>query len=1265
MSRLMVDNKDLSIVKSDESLQKDLEMKETFDKAVNDAIENKYKSEESEEVYAMFNPSQRQLLDSYFRGFSVELYKELNGTVELQIQKRNEKIKAKVQKLSEEMGMKKFNLDDWVYDGMNDAGKNAGQKCDLCPRPVRYAHFAANKKTHEVLRFGCNCAADFFQIDKSSLSSMKTIQSKTLRDIKIIAIIMEKGWLKEYYTYMAGHTGNVLLNEGVDGLRDLTSFVVKWNGDTLVGDKEKDLYPIKFGDGVVAEKSSLWIKSNIISCLNADLDANLYNKLEDRTIVKLPLKEEDRAQLNTTGYVKYAMKFVEVGLPIPKSLCDKLNRIISKSTRQHHPDYLKYTQDLLISNNLEKSNLLKTAFTDFIVSYLSEKIGNGTRDPELEYWGIRGEKSFYNTVLTWETMLVKLMAINEIKSLVSKGLISEEELNRVCEPRHYVGFNYGKIKNYVDDCSSLFLSKKSVKTVDENLANGYSKYMLEGLDKKVGLDMTRGTDGYKSRKGIGFDFIVDIIPFNVACHYATIQNGFKTLTSDSLAHIHRFLKCIPYLETDEELMSLLCALSTNSKGLVNNIMDCEGYRLNNLSKDKILDVALGYNRDGNKILISNMCKKYKGTLKKFRKDCLDLDAVIVELLSKFKSYKADKKPSEIFDDYDDLVFKQEQTNRDYFEEYCDLLIAKRGNKGMLQYLKQKNLYDLVAFKKMEPYADMLKDIMSSYSDAKQDAEEEKLYDYLNLEVLKTDIKKFLDAEDLDIFTTVMTFILCKEQGLYDRTPLPYINMWGYADPLRTASLVEDIKKEIPEEILTKCINEYSDDFEALYNALKSLFMGIKTSPITFDKHYKLLMDLDTNVLKSLRSSKSYISVESYRDAVCYNLRNIDVNYDIKYSNGNSYNGLFFTGIGCYKGIRDIKEKLVAVLLPMIEEQKELREKKEQEERIKGPVLRQMERYLDEHIKFFEIDVAAERRKGGYSNYSDNGIRRDVAFNEVDYESSSEELSRFVEELKNSVDRNDWHDGVEEVVGACTNINSIEFRMVKKYRNALRAECYNHNLIYNHFDLTYKLLKELKAMDLNELEVSEIKELTEILRKYYLFKSGMKSVWSVLTNHNATAIDFATEHNNLPKPNILDIKEVLIEDEGKRDKSGLTGVEKAIKVKEHPDFSTLDSLTYSIVNTVSSKKTCSDKQLYYVNKACITLGIIKADDIKADDITTEKNDVQSGDDIKSLALKVITHPDFPKLSDIERGVSTTVSKTGRCSDKQKKFLDSAIKKLNIQ
>ena len=160
-------------------------------------------------------------------------------------------------------------------------------------------------------------------------------------------------------------------------------------------------------------------------------------------------------------------------------------------------------------------------------------------------------------------------------------------------------------------------------------------------------------------------------------------------------------------------------------------------------------------------------------------------------------------------------------------------------------------------------------------------------------------------------------------------------------------------------------------------------------------------------------------------------------------------------------------------------------------------------------------------------------------------------------------------------------------------------------------------------------------------------------------YGATAIDLATEHNNLPKPDQLNIEDVLVEDEGGRDKSGLTGVQKAEKLKEHPDFNTLDSLEQGISETVSQKKICTEKQLYYINRACIKLGIIKADDI-----SDGKKDSQSGDDIKALACKVVEHPDFKTLSDIEKGVSTTISKTGRCSDKQKKYFDSAVKKLGL-
>ena len=163
--------------------------KETFVAAINKHIETHYTGEDSESVYAMFNPDQVLLLQNFFKGFSVEMYKELNGTVELQIQKKSMKVREKINKISEFMGP--INLDDWVYDGMVDGGKNNSQKCDLCPRPVRYAHFAVNKKTSECLRFGCNCAADFFNMDKGSLASMRTIQAQTLKDIKIILSYME------------------------------------------------------------------------------------------------------------------------------------------------------------------------------------------------------------------------------------------------------------------------------------------------------------------------------------------------------------------------------------------------------------------------------------------------------------------------------------------------------------------------------------------------------------------------------------------------------------------------------------------------------------------------------------------------------------------------------------------------------------------------------------------------------------------------------------------------------------------------------------------------------------------------------------------------------------------------------------------------------------------------------------------------------------------------------------------------------------------
>ena len=122
-----------------------IERKRQFNEQTLKYINDHYKGEDSENVYALFDNEQKKLLQSYFKNFSAEMYKELNGTVELQIQKKNAKVREKIENLGKIMG--KISLDDWEYDGMVDAGQNNGQKCDLCPRPVRYAHFAVNRKT--------------------------------------------------------------------------------------------------------------------------------------------------------------------------------------------------------------------------------------------------------------------------------------------------------------------------------------------------------------------------------------------------------------------------------------------------------------------------------------------------------------------------------------------------------------------------------------------------------------------------------------------------------------------------------------------------------------------------------------------------------------------------------------------------------------------------------------------------------------------------------------------------------------------------------------------------------------------------------------------------------------------------------------------------------------------------------------------------------------------------------------------------------------
>lgn len=1275
------------------------ESKENFVNSVNKYIETHYTGDDSEQVYALFNPDQVQLLQNYFKGFSVEMYKELNGTVELQIQKRSAKVKEKINKIGEYMGGP-INLDDWVYDGMVDAGKNAGQKCDLCPRPVRYAHFAVNKKTSECLRFGCNCAADFFNMDKGSLASMHTIQAKTLKDIKKIACIVDLNMYNEYYKYLGGHTGKAILDGGGQGLKDLMSFVVKWDENgKIVTDSNGDC-PIKFGDGSTGTRSLQWVKEHIISCLNADLDEeDMYSPLEQRLLQRLTLKVEDKNQINTTGYVIYALKFVDAKLPIPESLMKKLNSVISKSSRQHHPDYTKYAQELLISHNLAKSSLLQKAFTDFIVNYLASSMGAEVRDPEPEYWGVRGVGTFYKTVLLWETAMIKLINLKEFYSLVSQGLITEEEFNKHLRSRGISDIyrNSDAIKAHVNRCLSLFMTKKEVirnndvKVVTEE---GYSKYTLKGVNDRISLCQRR-SDGTPLKEVVDVDgesqeklvrmkksfnsgqFTPDTIPSDIGLHHYAMQEAYKTLLQESIKNVLTFLQYLNYASGSKEVIRYLCALEKDTRN--GSIHISSRWRSYNVyDKDSFKKTLENAQIDED--FYKEMYRKYKDLVPNLLKDAKELQAVLGTM------YKNLSKPilvtpngkinaSNINSDYDNLVNKDEKSNKDYFKEYCDLLIAKRGNKRIQQYIYQQNLFALTVYKQMEPYSDMLKEIQEQFINSNKNVEEKKLYGYLNLETLKETLSRYLNTPDIDTFVKFIAYQLYTDNVTndyhfsYDKgreLKRVLTDVKGLNAPLQEKMVTDKIDELLPKLIVNGCL-EQRDLFDKLYEKYKALFLVLKNSKgyIKFEDYYNLLNEKSVDV-KDYIKGKDLVSCDTFS----YKVGNMFL-MSGKYGRAKiKFNEDVATGMdrlleaSCvYEGVYEIVSDIKNIVNTSIQKQREEERRIEREQRIKGPYLITLKTYLKEHIDFFEVDVAAMRKqypsKYGYS--SDVSIRQKEALKNIQFQKGYEESARFIEEL-NLLGQSSWSDGVAEIISDYQKTPTSDYGKQKIFAEALRAEMYNHKLIYNHYEVAYKVFKNLESVDLTKFEVDEIVKVGDILKNYYVFKSQIDYIVSLLEKYNILTVDYSAEVAKIPEPMIKNIKDIVDNLTDKPDSTGLTGVEKAEQVKGHSGFVSLPDYLQSIVSTVCKFKRCTDKQLKHVNDAFVQLGLGKPDAVKYDDPTPASTVDEKA--YTELAKQIISHPDVSKAPELSVKIATTVSKTGRCSEKQAKHLDKAKTVLGL-
>lgn len=1236
--------------------------KEVFEKAIQSYIESHYKGEDSASVYALFTPEQIEVLQWYYKGYSIEEYRSLAGTVDLQVKARNEKVKKKIDALCTFMDIPKSEIADWEYDGMVDAGPDANFKCDLCPRPVRYAHYAVNKKTHECLRFGCNCAADFFSIEANSFNALKTVQAKTLKDLKIIACVLEKDIFNDYYKYMCGYVGRVYLEGGIEALRDLMTFSLEWDEDKkrIVGDTAHDSYPVKYGDGHTENKPLEWIKTHIVSCTNADLDEDMYNELSIRSLVYVDNKELSDKQVNNSFFITYAIKCLEVGLPVPLSICQKINQITAKVSKQHHPDYLKYVEELLLQRNLANNSLLRTAFREFIVNYLASSMNIADRDPELACWGIRGQKTFYNTVLNWEAMLAKLMTIKQIDDMRESGLILDDEWRTSCR---YPGnvkptvLKYAyQIDPYVKKAEKLFLSDGEVIKDNKEMNNGFSKYSLKGNPTKIELDVSKLGYDVKSvnpnYKPTNSEFTPDLIPYSIGLAYLAYQQGFKTIVSQSIKYVYDFTGAVLEFDNDDDIIRFLCALKgsiTDAKNVVHLFSNWYRYSYRKYSKS---DLLLRLKDIDNLEMVKEVKKVYADRIPEFKNDCKILHDSLSEIMLGVMNIKFEYlKKSDINDDYDDIINKTEKTAHDYFLEYINLLIADRNDDIIKQYIKKNSIVDICAFKVTNKYADMMNGIIDIYRNQKRASEEKRVYEVMNLDMFKTLFKPIIDLNNIDFMKLLLIgWAKAEYKNKLYNSNITTSSVSSILTRLENA-MSKEIKERAKEELLV-----YTD---TLFDNLKKLYNSIDKT-LTFESYLDLL-DIDVDYAK--QQLKSVTTAEGYRGLLSqeFNVPKFEIH---TFANLQEY----FQSISYYKNFKEAYADLSHTFSEFYDKIFAELERIERENALRDKLVRETEIVLNEHIKFFEVNIdEAKRYNPSYNSKKDDAIRRSEAFRTVSFEKGNPLVKRLIVELEKYGSQN-WSECVDKAVMEVKSQLNSGMDVEKKYFDILPAELYGKKLIFNHFEVLHKVLLDLKKLDFKVLDINDLETIYNVLKVYYIFKTDCDKLIAVLNKNGGLSFDFDSEYAQISTEGLRTAKEAYESYFEKPDSTGLTGVEKAGMVYNHSDFNNLDDFLKKLVKGVAIYKKCSKKQLVYVNKAYEQLGLGKTDPVDIED--SENKDGE--DDAKSLcelAFTIQSHNDFNTLPTWLKGIINTLAmnyKQGKysCSVNQKKYLLQAQKKLGL-
>ena len=1271
---------DDDILRDSEQWSKDAE---TFDKALDKIVNDTTRYADDKALWVAFSDAQRRVVEEYYKGFAIDTYSELEGTVRLQIAQKDARVKQRIKEMETDLGFA-IKPDEWAYDGFKDlVDKRAA--CNFCKgskATLRYVHYAINKKRNVTLRFGCDCAANFFSTAPETFTTIKTLQSKLLCDIRTIACLCDeiqkgnKDILKYYYRYKGKYIGRLFIQDNqllsveecVKRLEELYTYKIETTADgaEFKGNDEQGYAILYRNSTTPVVRSATWVKEHIVYCVNADLDDKYNYNLEARKIVMVDTKAH--LKNDTTAYVNCAIRFIRAGLPVPMMVCAKITSKVASATKQHHPDYLRFATELLLHKNLSKASLLRTAFTEFFVNYVTTKGNTNLRDPELKEWGINGIASFYNTVLSWEAALVRLQTLNEYKKLVKAGYIDENRMRFVM--LNTMKVTQGnvpsfltadrKVREYIYMTTGLFLSNKPVIRDEQRMDNGMSKYMVQDIDTPIYTDnsIQHMADAYVDAR---------YAPYHITIAYKLYQAALKRLMNSDFNTYKVILTIIANTTDEEQLVKVLLAFTLcgvtaqEAYKKLTNWYSVATNKLPELLIEKYYNVQLDSSVQA---FLKDTTNKKEMT--ELRKTAVNLLDNVMDLVKKLTS--VDVQNMKITDVQNEnkrmldtsTVNIVEKSAVDYYKTYCNMLTNKPATETITNQLTATGFKPILVFKDMQVY----KQVLFTVDDL---CTELRMFAILDQLERKVQMTAYFNAVTyaVDDWTTVLRTWLIEEN---------HTDITGGIDPETFA--ISRLDSELL-DYLHKEVFEYSENKETgkskfnayrwqLMNEYKELLSDIRARKDLSAVLKKLIMFFKCN--KNISKSKlmAVTSIDALFDYI-----KPDTQFYNMASTYSSNMCKLLKRQNCFDLCTLYKETVHNALDKaytefMAENAQRLKDKADREK--KQPYVDTISTTCNEHIAVFEINVT-DKLKAKYPGRSNTDILRKEAFKVTRYEDAETKLKHFYETLTQVGFSDDCTQYMEMARKYIEGTETLNRQRTTALAETLCTELYNNNYIFNHIQsITLPVLKQLQDIDLYTMSVEDLQQVQTIVSRYYLTYTDMYALCEIVekySDNKAVLSTFVTETNSLeiPVKIALDKKYATLAD--LPDDSGLTGVDKAEKVLKHTDVLRIPDMLMRICRTVVSYKSCSQKQLHYVNKAYAILF--------PDEVVTEVNDATLQDTgnvteepntYVALAETVKAHEQFDTLPEKNKAIIESVLERRTCSTKQFYWVQRSAKELGI-